>query len=175
MSTKTRQLTGFLSRLTRHTSASQLLFTGGLLLFGLGYLVVAHPLGLWSGPGRPGPGMVPLFAGVALLVMATYVLVKQLRGKVTIKAAAGSMGSQITRQDRKTTILATVFAAGYMLLMPILGIWEATVVYCIASAIKLNATGRVKAALATLVVPVAMLAVFDFAFHLPFPQGILFS
>jgi hypothetical protein len=145
----------------------ELIVNALMIVVGAIFSIESLRLGI-GGIHRPGPGMLPLFTGIALGLVATFSLIKYL---VMTKGNNG--------QDDKffghaiyNVIIISISLVAYVLLLPWLGYLTATVMLLV---FLFKAGGFRKwgwILLSSLATSSVTYLVFSYWLHLRFPQGI---
>lgn len=137
------------------------------LALSIGYLIQA--MGMPSGTlDNPGPGMFPVGVGFAAIVVSLIVVVEGLTG-------AGTRGSMDlpTGFERRQVLLFMGTLIGFIVLLPLLGMYISAAIYVIATLKFLGKMSWVRSAIIGLIIGVAVTWIFSEVLEIPLPTGIL--
>ena len=149
-----------------------MLFGAGLLLYNLKY-----PLDTW---GNPGPGVFPLMAGTVLVVLAAWVL-----GRDLLKPASKEGGEsnaqctplkktfRITQGERNILLMIAVFVL-YILMIKWIGFFVSNFFFVIVASRLIGARSWGAPVALSAGINLFCYALFDLWLKLSFPRGVLF-
>ncbi|HET9580418.1 MAG TPA: tripartite tricarboxylate transporter TctB family protein [Usitatibacter sp.] len=145
----------------RTLEAATAVLTGA---FGAAIVVSSIKAGIGWTPRGVGSGTFPSIAGVLIVAASLYNLVRGLRGPATV--VLDGVGA------RK---LAALFvpAALFVAAIPLAGLHVAAAAYVLATVGFQAKKPLWKAALMAVAMPLALYGIFDWAFQLPLPRGLL--
>jgi putative tricarboxylic transport membrane protein len=140
--------------------------TAGVLLVALGVFVSvqASRLPYWT-DRSPGPGFLPLWLGVALVVCAAAVLI---RSRATAAPEPGA-DADVRPRQRSVAIALTSFTAVAALLVPFIGFVASTAVLTAGAAWWLDPRKRAAIAAAALLTPAMVWLIFVRWLAIPLP------
>jgi hypothetical protein len=151
-----------------------------LILFSLTFLMYTtrYPLDNWESPG---PAVFPLLAGVVLLLLAAWQMIRALLAPKT-QDGKGETGSKIkalkaflheNRGEAKVLILTSLLVL-YIPMMQWIGFFVSTFVLVILSSRLMEAKGWIRPIVLSVGVGLFCYSLFEIWLKLSFPRGILF-
>ena len=156
--------------------------TGSLvsILFGAGFLLynVKYPMDTWE---NPGPGVFPLMAGVVLVTLASWLLVKEIRKprleetKERHKGTEGVIREFLQRNGNevKPLLMISVFVV-YLLMVKWVGFFVSNFLFVIISSRLIGARDWGRPIALSAGITLFCYFLFEVWLKLSFPRGILF-
>ena len=151
-----------------------------ILLFGVGFLFydLKYPLDQWASPG---PGVFPLAIGAALVVLAAWLLVQEVRKLKSQGAKENDEGSrksitalhQRSGAEAKPLFMIVVFII-YLLMVKWVGFFVSNFLFVIISSRLMGARGWGKPIALSTGINLFCYFLFVAWIKLSFPRGVLF-
>lgn len=136
------------------------------LALSIGYLVKA--LGMPQGTiESPGPGMFPAGVGVGAIIISLIVIIEGLVGAGT----RGSMEFPVGFERRQVAIF-TGTLVGFVLVLPLLGMYLSAVLYMVATLKFLGRLSWIRAGVVGTIIAIAVPWIFQTILRIPLPAGI---
>jgi putative tricarboxylic transport membrane protein len=137
-----------------------------LIVLAIYYSVSSVSFGLWVGFG-PGPGLLPLLLGIAMIIMCLL----QLFSKEALRSEEVKVF--LTKNQAVRIFLFTVSTLLTIMLMETLGFIIALALYIFWLLRFMENYTVFKAAQSALIIPIVFWVLFYVIFELPLPEGLL--
>ncbi|MEI9476895.1 MAG: tripartite tricarboxylate transporter TctB family protein [Deltaproteobacteria bacterium] len=148
----------------RSKNYSELIFNIVLLI--VGGIIIGMSLKLGFGTlKKPGTGLVPLWAGVIILISAIVLIIHRGRAKAS--------GTFFSKQEIITYSLMTLVFIGWIVTMPFLGYLLGTFLSAYSFSKVMRLPGWLKPFLLSLGTTLFCYLLFDFWLYIDLPRGIL--
>jgi putative tricarboxylic transport membrane protein len=150
-----------------------------VILFGAGFLLynVKYPLDTW---GNPGPGIFPLMAGIALVILAAWELARDVlkpastrNEKSNVQGASLTETFRATHGERKIMLMIAIFVL-YILMIKWIGFFVSNFFFVIIASRLIGARSWSAPVALSAGINLFCYALFDLWLKLSFPRGVLF-